>query len=360
MPNLEKAAALYAHHLKHGGKKAGLHELYKRYAALSAEEIDAYINLFIADETDADERIDCLLYLALYADACGRYLPDRLYRYLIDREIFYYREIYLRAHEKFAEEFIAALNGADGQNILSVNHVLCALAMMPCGRTNDFLMEKSRAPLPAWAGKLHIPPKNYAYVGGWETSEDGPRRLYSEEVTAFERCEKTKTSSLIPLTPLTEVCRFCGQPLILVFDGEQKLATCMHCACYQTVLVKTGESGIRWHEANTPGEFFREHPEYMVCDEEITGRFEYALRPSAEKRRAIWAANFCAELSYTQIGGLPTAINDMNYPQCPECGKTMCFVAQLSMADIEEYGEGLYYFFACRECGVTAANYDQT
>jgi hypothetical protein len=289
-------------------------------------------------------------------------LPDKLYRYLIDSGIFFHGEIYLRAHEKFAEELIAMLDRANGARdaLVSVGHVLYALAMIPCRRTNDFLMASSRVPLPVWAGKLRAPPQDYARDGGWETTADGPRRLYSEEVTAFTRCEKSKTSPLVPLTPLTEVCRFCGQPLTLVFDGERKLATCMHCACYQTVFVKSGKSGVLWHKANAPGEFFRQNPEYMACDEDITALFAYGLRPSAEKRTAIWAANWCAEISYTQIGGLPTAINDIDYPQCPDCGKTMRFAAQLSMDDIEEYGEGLYYFFVCEDCGTAAANYDQT
>jgi hypothetical protein len=367
-PNLKKAAALHAYHLDYGNTKAGLRGLYKHYAALPAREIEAYVDLLIAGgasetDADADERKDCLLYLALFAGACGRCLPDRLYRYLIDNEVFYYGEIYLRAHEKFAEELIAALDSADGTEdcLVAVNHVLCALAMMPCKRTNDFFLESSRAPLPLWAGKLHILPKGYAYVGGWEASADGPRKLYSEEVKAFTRCKKSRASSLVPIKPLAEVCRFCGQPLILVIDGERKLATCLHCACYQTIFVKTGAAGVLWHEANAPGAFFRENPEYMACDEEISARFEYGLRPSTEKRTAIWAANYCAELlSYTQIGGLPTAINDINYPQCPDCGRTMRFAAQLGMGDIEEYGEGLYYFFACEDCGVAAANYDQT
>ncbi|NDV95707.1 hypothetical protein D0T84_12400 [Dysgonomonas sp. 521] len=356
--DLTKAANLYDYHIRHGNKK----ELYKHYAILSPEEIYKFIDLFIADETETDERIDLLLYLALYAHSCGDKLPDKLYRYLIDNEIFYYGEIYLRADNKFADELIALLEELDDpeSHRLAINHILCALAMIPCKQTNDFLIKSSRTPLPAWAEKLYILPKDYAKVGGWETTKDGiPRILFGEEVKAFERCDKEKSSALLPVTILSEVCGFCGQPLTLVFDDKQKLATCLYCSCYQTVFTKVAASGIHWHPANTPDSFFRKHPEYMKNDENIAERFEYGLRLSEEKRLAMWTAHQFAEITLTQIGGMPTAVNDVSYPACPDCGKTMCFTAQFDMADIED-SEGLYYFFTCEDCGTVGVNYDQS
>jgi hypothetical protein len=352
--SLKTAAELYAFHVKQGNTE----NLYKHYAALPANEIDAYVDLFIADESDIDERIDCLLYLALFSNKCGRTLPDKLYNYLIEKNIFYYGEIYLRADEKFVDALTTKLGSLDYYELkqVSVNHILCALAAIPCKRTNDFLIESSKAH-PTWATKLHVLPKDYAYVGGWEAVEGGaPLKLTSDEVTAFERCDKKKASKLSPLTAIGENCGFCGQPLTLAFDDEHKLATCLYCACYQNIYMK---DGLHWHEKNAPDIFFQEHPEYMKNDEEITARFEYGLRPSKEKRQAIWTAHQYVEISSTQIGGMPTAVNNMRYPICPDCGETMHFVAQLDMADVED-GEGLYYFFVCEKCNVTAANYDQS
>jgi hypothetical protein len=138
------------------------------------------------------------------------------------------------------------------------------------------------------------------------------------------------------------------------------MVTCLYCSCYQTIFAKTQDCKVHWHEKNAPGEFFIKNPEYMKRDESNTIEFEYGLRPTAEKRRATCTANQFVEISRTQIGGLPTAINDMEYPKCPDCGKTMRFTAQLDREDIEEYGEGIYYFFVCDGCGVTAANYGQS
>jgi hypothetical protein len=84
------------------------------------------------------------------------------------------------------------------------------------------------------------------------------------------------------------------------------------------------------------------------------------IRPNTEKRKPTYTANEFTEISRTQIGGMPTAINDVFYPKCLECEKIMRFVAQFDMADMQEYGEGIYYFFTCDSCNVHVANYGQS
>jgi hypothetical protein len=197
-------------------------------------------------------------------------------------------------------------------------------------------------------------------VGGWETTKKGPKLLFDEAITVLERCAKEKASKKSPLTALSTLCGFCGQPLALVFDGKQKMATCLHCSCYQTVYTKIKDSKVSWHEKNAPGDFFKKNPDYMKNNEEITMQMDYGLRPTKEKRRASYTAHQFAEISRTQIGGLPTAINDVEYPKCPDCGKTMRYAAQFDMADVEDIGEGIYYFFVCEDCGVVGANYGQS
>ena len=350
---LSTAEGLYTYHRDHGATP----DLYKAYAALSQSEIEVYVDMFCADDTDIEERVDSALYLALFAP--GGNLPDRFYHFLIDNEVYHYGELYLRADEKFADELIAALSTADGadEDTLSVSHILCCLAAIPCRRTNDFLIENSCDPLPAWARGLSILPRQYAHVGGWEATDSGPRFLFNEEVTAFARCLIDEHDPYSPLMDLLETCRFCGQPLTLIFGSPVPLATCLYCSCYQTLFMRLDTSGTHWHEKNTVGEFFRKYPSYMEKSETVP--FDYGVRPSSEKRHARWTANQFADITRTQIGGMPTPINDMDYPRCPDCGETMGFVAQLDMADVQD-GEGLYYFFTCSACGITAANYDQS
>lgn len=351
---LKKAAALYDYHINQGNEEG----LYQHYIGLSAKEINTFIDLFIADQTDIDDRIDLVLYLALYSYACGEQLPNRLYDFLLEEEVYYYGEIYLRADESIAGKLISVLEGDDGSK---ADHLLCAISAIPCERTKCFLQQSSKEPLPQWAKKLHLLPIAYAKVSGWTLDENEHIvKLYTDQITVFKQGKKTEASPLAPVKSMDEVCGYCHQPLTLVFDGDKKLATCLYCSCYEEIFVKQDGESVHWHEKNAPHGFFMKHPEYMENEEDITERFEFAIKPSKEKRKPTYTAHQFAEISRTQIGGMPTAINDVNYPKCLDCGKTMHFVAQFDMEDIEEYGEGLYYFFTCDRCHVHATTYDQT
>ncbi len=157
------------------------------------------------------------------------------------------------------------------------------------------------------------------------------------------------------------MCGYCHQPLTLVFNGEQKLATCLYCSCYENIFVKQTGDTICWHEKNEPYDFLKKHPDYMKNDDgEISRNFEYGIRPTNGIRKATYTVNEFPTISHTQIGGMPTIINDILYPTCPDCDSMMSFTAQFDMEDIEEYGEGLYYFFTCKSCRVHACNYGQT
>lgn len=50
---------------------------------------------------------------------------------------------------------------------------------------------------------------------------------------------------------------------------------------------------------------------------------------------------------------------EINYPICPNCNTVMKFKAQFDLWDID-LGEGVYYFFECKQCKTTACNYAQT
>ncbi len=82
---------------------------------------------------------------------------------------------------------------------------------------------------------------------------------------------------------------------------------------------------------------------------------------SGESRHYMESADWLVPgVTFSQVGGLPTWIQDAQYPPCPECNNMMPFVGQLSNEDIEEYSEGIYYAFACRTYGIGAVNYQQS
>lgn len=225
----------------------------------------------------------------------------------------------------------------------------------------EFLLKSCKEPLPEWAENLHITPIEYTKSAGWTLDENGEIvKLYFDEIIAFERSDKKEMAEIIPIKTMTETCGYCSKPLVLIFDGTQKFATCFNCSCYEAIFFKEENGKIFFHEKNYPKDFLKKHPEYIQNDGydlELT----YYLKPSSEKRRASYTANqFAEEISKTQIGGKPTEINYIYYPKCLDCEKVMCFAAQFDVADVREYGEGIYYFFVCEKCKTVAVNYDQT
>jgi hypothetical protein len=82
---------------------------------------------------------------------------------------------------------------------------------------------------------------------------------------------------------------------------------------------------------------------------------------SGTPRHHLEGANqFLPGVGFSQIGGHPTWIQDAQYPPCLKCESPMLFIAQLSNEDFQEYGEGIYYIFICKECKVAATAYQQS
>lgn len=331
-------------------------DLYKQYTWLTAEEIDTLIDLIIEDkEFDIDNKRDIILYLVLYSYGGGEKLPRKLYDYLLSEKIYYYGELYLRADEEVAKELINKVNDEEED----INHLLCCIANIPCDETLKFFVESSKDPLPTWSKKLYVTPDRYTYCGKWYINRDGKiESLISNKVVGFERGSRKELSKKAPLKVLEEKCEFCGKPLILVFDNKEKYGTCLNCSCYQILFLKEEEGKLIWHKSNKMTEFFEKNKERFIDDYDI--KFEFALKEDEEERKSTYTANEFAVISKSTIGGFPTEINQIDYPNCPECGDTMHFAAQLDCEDVQKYGEGIYYFFSCRKCSVRACNYGQS
>jgi hypothetical protein len=84
------------------------------------------------------------------------------------------------------------------------------------------------------------------------------------------------------------------------------------------------------------------------------------LMLSTRPRLLHHSVDWCLPSTFSQVGGMPSWIQDAAYGKCPECNKGMVFVAQLSVEDIEEYGEGVFYGLLCPDCSITTVRYQQT
>jgi hypothetical protein len=110
-----------------------------------------------------------------------------------------------------------------------------------------------------------------------------------------------------------------------------------------------------WHEGNAK-------PGYLPPDSSDWGAFPKApLVLSEHTRHYLEAANWSMlpGVAFSQVGGLPTWIQDAEFPSCPNCANTMPFIGQISNEDFD-HGEGIYYCFHCPQCDVTATSYQQT
>jgi hypothetical protein len=119
--------------------------------------------------------------------------------------------------------------------------------------------------------------------------------------------------------------------------------------------------------SNLSESFTRYHPD---------GTWEW-LAPSAPRKRSY---EFTYELRYvaceqaacppfagenifqindaTAIGGVPTWLQDSEYPRCPSCAERMTFLAQHDNLAVCE--EGTYYAFFCPTCRIAAVSCQQT
>ncbi|SUA50259.1 Uncharacterised protein [Paenibacillus thiaminolyticus] len=85
----------------------------------------------------------------------------------------------------------------------------------------------------------------------------------------------------------------------------------------------------------------------------------YGVPAPARWRTQDWALSNGRE-NLCRIGGMPSWIQDAQYPSCPECRETMAFIAQLDsdlpLADGGEWmwgSGGIGYLFWCDCCKVS-------
>jgi hypothetical protein len=226
---------------------------------------------------------------------------------------------------------------------------------------------------PVWVSALHVPPHEYAKDAGWEVDTNGQRRsLYLPECYPLISSDRGgKNSPVEVAVKAKEKCQWCGNDLTDLFSfdltderldfiphmGEKlTISTCIRCTCYGCFQFRevTSDGLSMWSKHN-------KKPDYLPDDlDEWEDLPERALVLADKQRSCSFACDQFLPVSFSQIGGLPTWIQDFSYPDCPTCNSGMMFVGQLACEDIEQYGEGIYYAFLCPKCSITATTYQQT
>lgn len=290
---------------------------------------------------------------------------------LIDREIVYPGLIYHDADEDCALRFVDLMRTSE--NRLRSNHLLLCMAWAGNAEVQKAFSRWRESP-PAWAADLHVPPHAYADEAGWELTPDGQRRdLFFRTVRPLVKSGDA-ANSLVGVSvsiPTDETCPWCERLLVSLFDIDTRsetaaflglggkalrVTTCDVCCAFGTIFSKNdGKGGSKWHTANV-------RPNYLPDPSEWDAFPERPLVLSGERRHFMESASWSMVpgVSFSQMGGLPTWVQDAEYPLCPECSKKMLFVGQISNEDFDQMSEGIEYAFVCRACHVTAVTYQQS
>jgi len=226
---------------------------------------------------------------------------------------------------------------------------------------------------PAWSKDLYIPVHEYAKDAGWILANDLKKRtLYLDKCYSLIPNTGSINDEFLNTCVISEKsCHWCNRKLthlleinlkntlydFLSISGERLvIATCDTCSSYSDSIFMdiTNNGNAEWSKYN-------KKPGYLPED---SADWEYmptnCLNISNKPRAVDYAANMFLPTTFSQIGGMPTWIQDFAYPDCPKCNETMVFLAQISNEDIVEYGEGIFYNYICPMCNITATNYQQT
>jgi hypothetical protein len=373
----DRVESLLAFHQHKGGfgTKANLiaseNEARRLYKSLSTEEIVSLVETAFAS---ADEKYR-LLKDVLPCLACFK--PgslDPFHERLAERHVFYPGVNYHGAAPEVAGRLLEMIDGKDGT--VTLNHILLALAWI-----GDDVVQSAfagwRRRRPGWADKLHVEPHTYSESAGWVLTENDSRR------DLFRRFA-------IPLVPADdplaidgpvkvgfdddEPCAWCNRPLTslldidltnaivrdLEFTGSRlRFLTCVDCTCFGTIFTNVDFNGAaKWSDSNKRPDNLPEDP----LDPIFRSQFpQNRLLLSSKSRHFLESSNwFLPGGPISQIGGLPAWIQEADYPECPSCFQKMPFVGQISMGELESLGEGIFYAFCCKGCGVAASNYQQS
>ncbi len=342
-------------------------EVYGSMNSGDIARLKAYL-VELLDDEEYEQALDIVKELASFTDAN---LAD-ICAILAEAEEYYPGYIFRTAGSELADNLIARLNRAGEGEIeqLQLSHMLDALAWIGTDNVVRQFVGWRKEP-PQWEASLYIKAHEYAHSAGWEL--DGEDRRHELTLPSCYRLVSGKNSAdatISTCTPAGFDCHWCGKPVTNLFTVDlsgsglagitlpQKqltIATCEVCGFFAEQFYMRVDINGRssWYEGNVKPETVPDPNDYGSLPQ---NKLKLLPQPLLHHHSTDW----CLPTGFTQIGGHPSWSQDTGYVPCPECGRQMQFVAQLSVEDLEEYGEGIYYGLLCPECMITRVTYQQT
>ena len=337
-------------------------ELYSELSTRQAEQL-----MVLAAQATRDGKSDFASDIARSLAIFTDYPLDSMLVAWMERNQFAQPVIFRGAGAAIRDGIIKNLNHGNA----NANHALSALAWIGDATVQAWFHEWEIHPA-KWSNRLHVGPMEYAHVAGWEMGASGRRDLFHHECWAVSVADSSHApdSTLHAMREVDQVCPRCKRQLIhlveldladnrfsfLGFSGKKlPILTCDACTCFVGHLyARIDADGIaRWADQN---ELFVQEGHEV----EDWGRSPWAGQPLRLcSRRAIQGMDMDFGTTISQIGGMPSWVQDSYYPRCLDCSKTMMFIAQLDSGHFVGH-EGVYFAFLCAACRVSATVYQQT
>jgi hypothetical protein len=296
------------------------------------------------------------------------YSLDQMLKAWIERNHFWPSVVFRGVGTAIRDAVVDALESGRA----NANHALSALAWIGDTQVQE-LFRRWEADPPSWRSDLFVGPARYANGAGWELGTHARQNLFYTTCWAITPAPPDQASdkSLRLMHEVIQICPWCQRQLIhlvelnladerfafLGFSGERlPILTCDACTCYGTGFMFSRialDGTARLANEN-------KRPEWLPDGLSSWGRSPWKDQPlRLHQRRAIHAVDWCMPVTISQLGGLPSWVQDSVFPKCPDCSGTMMFVAQVDNGHFPS-NEGVYYAFLCASCRVTATTYQQT
>lgn len=341
----------------------------KEILAWSQEEIDDAVRKIcdeIKETGELDKKSDVFTKLVNYRDIDTSEIAQAAF----EKQLFYPFELYKDASDEIIRAMLEMLSQDNVDTMLGANHLLSCLAIHGGEEVFRSFMEFEKNPR-KWREKVYVNPSVYATNGGWSYDSSG-----NALKTIFDKCypmvkgtPNEKEHSPVKIGVRTrEKCSHCGCAMVnlmeidgrdsrlqfLGIDGVIKAKCCPNCImwsddhfCRYTV---NGESEIIYEKEpfNTENYMKDEGIEEMASNSYILGETPVPLRYAAD-----WEGG-------SSVGGFAFWIQDCVIKHCPDCGKTMKYLAQIQWDTVLDGMEGNAYIEICEDCNVIAVLHQQT
>jgi hypothetical protein len=297
---------------------------------------------------------------------------DQMLKAWLSRNDYWPPIIFRNAGPEIRDAIVSALDaGGDidlaearlRQSTTNANHALSALAWIGDAVVQDRFRRWDKEN-PPWRKKLYIPPSEYSTVAGWELTSSGRRNLFYKDCFAIKPAIGEPDKTVKVMEPTNLACPWCSRTLVNLIELDLSddrfrglhlrlpklpILTCDACTCSEVVYASVGHDGeAHWAHEN-------QRPKHLPDDPlSWQGSSWAGVRVALHQRRAIEAVDWM-EPTVSQIGGLPSWVQDAEYPKCPDCHQVMSFVTQIDEAALGN--DGIYYGFLCSNCMMTATTY---